>query len=175
MAGLTERAAAVRLVIFDIDGVLTDGRLYFGDDGQEYKAFNSLDGHGMVMLRDSGVEIGIISGRRSQLVRHRMQALGVQHLYQGQKDKRTAYAELKDKLDLEDHQIAYVGDDVIDLPVMTRVGLAVAVADAHALVREHAHWVTAERGGHGAAREVCDFIMAAQGTLERLLARYLDL
>ncbi|HIE56335.1 MAG TPA: 3-deoxy-manno-octulosonate-8-phosphatase KdsC, partial [Chromatiaceae bacterium] len=159
MQDILAKAAQIELVIFDVDGVLTDGSLYLGDDGQEYKAFNSLDGHGMVMLSNSGVEIGIITGRTSEVVRIRMESLGIRHLYQGQRDKRPAYAELKQKLGLDDHQIAYVGDDVVDLPVMTRVGLAIAVQDAHPFARQHAHWTTPSRGGHGAARDVCELIM----------------
>lgn len=173
MQDILEKAAQVRLVIFDVDGVLTDGSLYLGDDGQEYKAFNSLDGHGMVMLRNSGVEIGIITGRTSEVVRIRMESLGISHLYQGQRDKRPAYRELKQKLGLEDSQIAYVGDDVVDLPVMTRVGLAIAVRDAHPFARQHAHWTTPSPGGHGAGREVCELIMEAQGKLDDALQAYL--
>lgn len=174
MQDILEKAAQIRLVIFDVDGVLTDGSLYLGDDGQEYKAFNSLDGHGMVMLQHSDVEIGIITGRSSEVVRIRMQSLGIDHLYQGQRDKRPAYAELKQKLGLDDSQIAYVGDDIVDLPVMKRVGLAIAVQDAHAFTKQHAHWITASPGGHGAAREVCELIMEAQGKLESALESYLQ-
>ncbi|WP_293653123.1 KdsC family phosphatase, partial [Thiolapillus sp.] len=138
MQDILEKAAQIKLVIFDVDGVLTDGSLYLGDDGQEYKAFNSLDGHGMVMLQQTGVQIGIITGRTSKVVEIRMNSLGIQHLYQGQRDKRPAYSELKDHLALNDSQIAYVGDDVVDLPVMSRVGLAIAVQDAHAFAKQHA-------------------------------------
>jgi len=173
MQDILEKAHDIRLVIFDVDGVLTDGSLYLGDDGQEYKAFNSLDGHGMVMLRNSGVEIGIITGRTSEVVRIRMESLGISHLYQGQRDKRPAYAELKQKLGLDDTQVAYVGDDVVDLPVMTQVGLAIAVQDAHPFTRQHAHWITPSPGGHGAAREVCELIMEAQGKLASALEAYL--
>ncbi len=173
MQDILEKARDIRLVIFDVDGVLTDGSLYLGDDGQEYKAFNSRDGHGMVMLRDSGVEIGIITGRSSEVVRIRMESLGISHLYQGQRDKRPAYRELKRKLQLADDQIAYVGDDVVDLPVMTRVGLAIAVQNAHPFTRRHAHWTTPSPGGRGAAREVCELIMEAQGRLASALDAYL--
>lgn len=173
MQDILEKAAQVKLVIFDVDGVLTDGSLYLGDDGQEYKAFNSLDGHGMVMLQQTGVQIGIITGRTSKVVEIRMNSLGIQHLYQGQRDKRPAYSELKDHLALDDSQIAYVGDDVVDLPVMSRVGLAIAVQDAHAFAKQHAHWITASAGGKGAAREVCELIMEAQGNLHSHLESYL--
>jgi 3-deoxy-D-manno-octulosonate 8-phosphate phosphatase (KDO 8-P phosphatase) len=174
MKDILEKAANIRLVIFDVDGVLTDGSLFFGDDGQEYKAFNSRDGHGMKMLRSQGVEIAIITGRRSQVVEHRMKNLGVQHVFQGQLDKLPAFEQLLRTLQLEAGQIAYVGDDVVDLPVMNRVGLAIAVQDAHPLVRRHAHWQTPHRGGHGAARDVCEMILEAQGKLDGLMAKYLQ-
>jgi 3-deoxy-D-manno-octulosonate 8-phosphate phosphatase (KDO 8-P phosphatase) len=168
-----ERARRIQAVIFDVDGVLTDGSLFLGDDGQEYKAFYSRDGHGMVMLRDSGVTIAIITGRRSEVVRIRMHSLGIEHVYQGCREKLPAYQELKQRLGLDDSQLAYVGDDVVDLPAMRRAGLAVAVADAHPLVHEHAHWSTPHPGGRGAARDVCELILHAQGKLDALLATYL--
>jgi 3-deoxy-D-manno-octulosonate 8-phosphate phosphatase (KDO 8-P phosphatase) len=173
MQDVLDKASQIRLVIFDVDGVLTDGSIYFGDDGQEYKAFNTKDGHGMKMLQSTGVEIGIITGRSSRVVEIRMDGLGIEHVYQGQRQKIPAYEELKTKLGLNDDQVAYVGDDVVDLPVMRRVGLAVAVQDAHHLVRQHAHWQTENRGGRGAAREVCELLMEAQGTLEPSLGKYL--
>ena len=173
MQDLDEKAREVRLVIFDVDGVLTDGSLYLGDDGQEYKAFHSKDGHGMVMLQESGIDIAIITGRTSEVVRIRMQSLGIQHVFQGKRDKGPAYLELKQLTGLTDSQIAYVGDDVVDLPVMTQVGLAIAVNDAHQLVKQHAHWTTPSGGGRGAAREVCEMLMQAQGTLETKLDSYL--
>ena len=170
---LMQRAAAIRLVLFDVDGVLTDGSLFIGDDGQEYKAFNSKDGLGIRMLQDSGVEVGIITGRTSDVVRHRMKNLGVTHLHQGQQHKLPAYEKLLAELGLEPEQTAYVGDDVVDLPVLRRVGLAVVVADAHPLAKRHAHWETQYPGGRGAAREVCELIMEAQGTLDQQTEAYL--
>jgi len=161
MQDIQQKAQQIRLVIFDVDGVLTDGSLFLGDDGQEYKAFNSKDGHGMKMLQASGVAIAIITGRTSEVVRIRMHSLGIAHVFQGIEDKAGAYEELKQKLDLIDAQIAYVGDDIVDLPVMTRVGLSICVADGHALVRQHAHWTTHQAGGRGAAREVCELLMDA--------------
>jgi len=174
MQDIKEKAAEIRLIVFDVDGVLTDGSLFIGDDGQEYKAFHSKDGHGMVMLRQTGVEIAIITGRTSEVVRIRMSSLGIEHVYQGKRDKLPAYEELKQTTGLSDHQIAYVGDDVVDLPVMTRVGFAIAVQDAHALTKRHAHWVTPSCGGRGAAREVCELIMDAQDTLQPALQHYID-
>jgi len=170
---ILERARRVRLAIFDVDGVLTDGSIFIGDNGLEYKAFNSRDGHGMVMLRQTGVTLAIITGRSSEVVRIRMASLGINHLYQGIQDKLMAYEELKQDLGLADEAIAYVGDDVVDLPVLRRAGLAVAVADAHPLVQRHAHWQTRSAGGRGAARDFCELIMEAQGTLEAMMARYL--
>ena len=174
MQDIQQKAKSIKLIIFDVDGVLTDGSLFIGDDGQEYKAFNSKDGHGMVMLQQSGVGIAIITGRTSEVVRIRMESLGIQRVYQGKREKRPAYEELKQATGLDDAEIAYVGDDVVDLPVMTRVGLAIAVQDAHPLAKQHAHWVTPSGGGRGAAREVCELIMDAQGTLPAALQHYLD-
>ncbi|MCG8489582.1 MAG: 3-deoxy-manno-octulosonate-8-phosphatase KdsC [Chromatiales bacterium] len=173
MQDIHEKARAVKLVIFDVDGVLTDGGLFLGDDGQEYKAFHSRDGHGMKMLQYSGVVIGIITGRTSEVVRLRMESLGVEYVYQGKLEKLPAYEELRDKLGLTDEQIAYVGDDVVDLPIMRRVGLAIAVQDAHPFVVQHAHWQTPHGGGRGAARDVCEMIMQAQDTLQSSLEHYL--
>ena len=174
MNDILEKASKVKLVIFDVDGVLTDGSLFLGDDGQEYKAFHSKDGHGMVMLQQSGIAIAIITGRTSNVVEKRMQSLGIKHVFQGQKHKLPAYEEIKQQLALADEEIAYVGDDVVDLPVMTRVGLAVAVQDAHALTKEHAHWITPSNGGRGAAREVCEMLMKSQDKLQAALEVYLS-
>lgn len=173
MQDILEKAAAVRLVIFDVDGVLTDGSLFLGDDGQEYKAFNSRDGHGMKMLQASGVDIGIITGRTSQVVKFRMDSLGIKHVYQGQQDKLPAFKELIQSLNLSNKQVAYVGDDVVDLPILIRVGLAIGVQDAHPLVKQHCHWITPNHGGRAAARDVCELIMQAQGTLDSQLNHYL--
>ena len=172
MKDILERAAQIRFVIFDVDGVLTDGSLFLGDNGEEYKAFNSKDGHGMRMLQDSGVGIGIITGRTSNVVSVRMASLGISHVYQGKREKLPAYEELRQKLGLDDQEIAYVGDDVVDLPIMCRVGLAIAVQDAHPLVRQYSHWQTAVPGGRGAAREVCELLMEAQGNLQATFDHY---
>ena len=173
MDKLHERARAIRLAIFDVDGVLTDGRLYFMPDGTEFKSFNTLDGHGIKMLMASGVETAIISGRKSPLVERRAANLGIKHLIQGREDKLTALSELRQIIPVEMHEIAHLGDDLPDLPVMRRVGLGMAVASADAFVREHAHGVTRAVGGAGAAREFCELIMRAQGTLEQAQAAYL--
>lgn len=169
-----KKAAQIKLVIFDVDGVLTDGSLFMGDDGQEYKAFNSKDGLGMKMLQRSGVPVGIITARQSNVVKLRMASLGIEHLYQGQEEKLPAFERLLEKLSLDASEVAYVGDDIVDLPIMIRCGLAIAVADGHERVIEQAHWVTEKGGGRGAAREVCELIMASQGTLESAIGKFLE-
>ncbi len=174
MQDILEKASRIRLVIFDVDGVLTDGNLYLGNHGEELKGFNIKDGLGIKLLMQSGVEVGVITGRSSELVAQRMGSLGVKHIYQGQHEKLPAYSDLIAKLGLESGQVAYVGDDLIDLPLMRRVGFAVAVEDAHSLVRQHAHWQTQAAGGKGAAREVCELLMKAQGTLDKAYQPYLE-
>ncbi len=172
MNQIEDKLKQIRLVIFDVDGVLTDGSLIMGDDGQEYKAFNAKDGHGMRMLQDSGVKIGIISARNSMVVSNRMQNLGIKHVYQGERDKLKAFNDLKNRLGLESTQIAYVGDDLLDLCIMREVGLAIAVQDATKEVVKQADWQTRSAGGKGAAREVCEAIMQAQSTFDDIIARY---
>lgn len=173
MQDIIAKAANIKLVIFDVDGVLTDGSLFYGDDGQEYKAFNSRDGHGIKMLKKYDVEIGIITGRSSQVVEHRVRNLGITHVYQGQLDKLPAFEELSGRLGVPPEQCAYVGDDVVDLPIMSRVGLAIAVQDAHPFVKKHAHWITPCGGGRGAGRDVCELLIEARGKLEQELESYL--
>jgi len=173
MKDVIARASRIRLLIFDVDGVLTDGSLFVGDDGQEYKAFNSRDGHGIKMLLKYGIEVAVITGRTSRVVEHRMENLGITHVYQGRREKLPAYDELIAKLNVPEDAVAYVGDDVVDLPVMRRVGLAIAVQDAHPLVRRHSHWQTPSPGGRGAARDVCEMLMEARGVLEDEMSRYL--
>jgi 3-deoxy-D-manno-octulosonate 8-phosphate phosphatase (KDO 8-P phosphatase) len=173
MDDLLQRARAIRLAVFDVDGVLTDGRLHFLADGSEFKSFNTLDGHGIKLLINSGVRVAIITGRTSQVVERRAQNLGISHLYQGREDKLDALAELLTELGLSYAQVAYLGDDLPDLPVIRRVGLGMAVANAAGFVREHAHGVTKARGGEGAAREFCELIMHAQGSLGAAQAAYL--
>jgi 3-deoxy-D-manno-octulosonate 8-phosphate phosphatase (KDO 8-P phosphatase) len=170
---ISESAKSVKLLILDVDGVLTDGGLYFDDNGGEFKRFNALDGHGIKMLLDSGIEVAIISARYAKCVAHRMDGLGVKHYYQGQSNKVIAYEELLTKLDLQPNQVAYVGDDVIDLPVMSKVALPIAVANAHPFVKEHAVLTTQNRGGNGAVREVCDLLLTAQNKYDDLMAAYI--
>jgi 3-deoxy-D-manno-octulosonate 8-phosphate phosphatase (KDO 8-P phosphatase) len=171
---LTSRAKLIRLVAFDVDGVMTDGGLYYSDSGEEFKRFNSLDGHGLKMLRASGVEIAIITGRTSRCVAARAQNLGIVHVYQGVENKLEAMVDLLNKLKLSRDAAAYMGDDVGDLTVMRHVGMAITVPDAPLLVREHSHYITQRDGGHGAVRETCEMIMSAQGTLDKQLARFLQ-
>ena len=168
------RAARVELLALDVDGVLTDGSLYLGDNGVEYKAFFSRDGHGIKLLQAAGVEVAVITGRRSQVVADRMAALGVTRVHQGQDRKRPVFDALLADAGLAPEQAAYVGDDLVDLPVMARCGLAVAVADADPRVAERAHWQTALGGGRGAVREVCELILDARGALETALAPWLQ-
>ena len=170
---LQQRAQAIKLAIFDVDGVLTDGRLYFLTDGSEFKTFNTLDGQGIKMLINSGVRTAIISGRSTPVVEKRANNLGIQHLYQGREDKLVVLDELLGELGLNYAQVAYLGDDLPDLPVIRRVGLGMAVANAAGFVRQHAHGVTEARGGEGAAREFCELIMRAQGSLDAALDAYL--
>lgn len=174
MQDVIEKARHIALAVFDVDGVLTDGGLILGEDGAEFKIFHVRDGQGLVLLRDSGCRVAVITARNSKIVAERMKSLGIEHVYQGQNDKGKALAGLMMELGLDARQTAYVGDDLLDLPAMKRAGLAIAVADAHPVVRAQAHWVTAARGGHGAAREVCEFIMEAQGTLQAAITNYLD-
>jgi len=174
MQDITEKAKKIKLVIFDIDGVLTTGALFIGDDGQEYKAFNSKDGHGLRMLQDSGVEVAIITGRTSNVVAHRAKDLGITRIYQGKREKLPAYEELIKETGLSHEQIAYVGDDVVDLPVMSKVGLAICVQDGHSFVKQHSHWITESNGGCGAGRDVCEMILDAQGNLHDMLQSYIN-
>ncbi len=173
MRDILGKATLIRLVIFDVDGVLTDGRLYLGNNGDEFKAFHIRDGHGIKMLLDVGVEVAIISGRHSASVERRMSDLGIRHAYLGVQDKLAAFDDLRVRLNLTPEQIAYIGDDLIDLPVMTRVGLAIAVRDADPFVKQHAHWQTPSCGGRGAARDVCELLLEARGQLSTLRGRYL--
>lgn len=170
---LVSRSKLIRLVAFDVDGVMTDGGLYYSDSGEEFKRFNSLDGHGIKMLKASGVEIAIITGRTSRCVEARAKNLGISHVYQGVERKLDAMIDLLNKLKLSRDAAAYMGDDVVDLCVMRHVGLSISVPESPQIVREHSNYVTQRSGGHGAVREACELIMSAQGTLDTQLAPYL--
>ena len=171
---LSSRAKLIRLMAFDVDGVMTDGGLYLSDSGEEFKRFNSLDGHGLKMLRASGVEVAIITGRASRCVAARAENLGIAHVFQGVENKLETMIGLLNKLKLPRDAAAYMGDDVVDLSVMRHVGLAISVPESPQLVREHSDYVTQRGGGHGAVREACELLMSAQGTLDAQLAPYLQ-
>lgn len=172
---LREKAKKIKLLIFDIDGVLTDGSLFFDNQGQEYKAFNSKDGHGIRLLLDNGVNVAIITGRKSELVMHRANNLKIppEYIYQGFRDKVPAFYELLEKTKLDKENIAFIGDDVIDLPIMSQVGLSIAVADAHWFVKENSDLICTINGGRGAGREACEFILDAQEKLDDILQSYI--
>ena len=170
---IVDKAKKLKLLILDVDGVLTDGKLFFDNEGNEYKSFHARDGHGIKLLRQTGVEVAVISGRKSNSVALRMKSLGIDHIYQGHEDKRAAFNELLTKVGVTSEQVAHVGDDLLDLPIMTRVGLAIAVNDANFAVKKHADWCTTTPGGQGAVREVCDFIMQAQGHFDDVLNTFL--
>ena len=167
-----ERARRVRLMVFDVDGVLTDGRLWYGPKGEELKAFHSLDGHGVKLLQQAGIAAGILSGRSSAAVALRAAELGVAHVLQGIEDKRPAFAALLARLGLEPRESGYMGDDLADLPVLAHCGFACAPREACAEVLRGAHYVASAPAGGGAAREVCDFLLRSQGRMESVLARY---
>ena len=171
--GALRRASLVKLMIFDVDGILTDGTLYYSERGEELKAFNILDGHGIKMLKQYGVEVALITARKSAAVELRAANLGVAHVYQGVEDKRAAYAALLAELALGAGQSGYMGDDLVDLPLLTRCGFAATVAAAPEAVRSRAHYVARAPGGHGAVREVCEFILRAQGALDEVIGAHL--
>jgi len=166
-------AAGIRLLALDVDGVLTDGRLYFAEDGNELKAFDIQDGHGLKLLQAAGLRCALISGRNTRLVERRASNLGIKLLLQGREDKLVALRELTQGLGMPLEQVAYVGDDWPDLPALRAVGLGIAVANAHAELRTHADYVTRLEGGRGAVREVCDLLLKAQGRYDAALAPYL--
>lgn len=163
------RAQSVRLLILDVDGVLTDGSLYFGPAGEALKVFDVRDGHGIKMLQRGGLEVAFVSGRRSDAAYHRARELGVNRFFEGIRDKAAVLDELLAALKLTPEEVAAVADDLVDLPVLSRVGLAVAVADAVPEVKAAAHWLTTLPGGRGAVREVCDLILKARGLWDELV------
>lgn len=167
------RAGRVRLMIFDVDGILTDGSLHYGAEGEIVKTFNVLDGHGIKLLQGAGIVAAIISARKSDLVARRAADLGIRHLHQGVHDKRAAFEQLLSETGIEAAACGFVGDDVIDLPILLRVGFAASVPNGHPEVRARVHYVTQAAGGRGAVRELCDFLLRAQGSYEVALAPYL--
>jgi len=169
---LNLRAQKIKLAIFDVDGVLTDGQIYISNEGIESKMFNVQDGLGLKLLQKCGIQIAIISGLESKAVSMRLQNLGVTHIYQGIKDKLAVYEELLKKTNMVNEQVAYLGDDLLDLPLMRRVGVAVAVANARSIVKETAHWCTETKGGYGAVREFCDWLLQAQNNWQKAISFY---
>ena len=169
---MDERLKKIKLLILDVDGVMTDGRIIFDSNGVESKFFNVKDGHGIKMLQRTGIEVGIISGRESQVVANRAVELGIAQVYQKSLDKLVPYRQMLEATGLADEQVAFMGDDVIDIPLLKRVGFASAPADAVAEVIPFAHFVAKNRGGWGAVRELCDLIMKGQGNWESVTSRY---
>lgn len=172
---LVKRAESIRMLVLDVDGVLTDGRLYFDNSGNETKAFNTRDGLGIKSLQRSGIEVAVITGRESAIVSKRMQQLGVEHVFQGREDKLNAFNQLLELTGFQAAQVCFAGDDWIDLPVLVRAGLAVTVADADEHVKQHVHWITERKGGEGAVREICNLILAAQNKDQLILQELLAL
>ena len=160
-----QRAQKIKLFVCDVDGVFSDGRIYMGNDGEELKAFHTKDGFGLKAIMQQGIDVAIITGRESNIVKNRMTALGIKHIFQGKDDKLTVYQSLLEQLQLTPEQTAYIGDDVVDLPVMVLSGLSVAVNDAHPLVIQQADLVTTTKGGFGAVREICDLFLQCHGQL----------
>lgn len=167
------RAKYVRLLLLDVDGVLTDGRLYYGNNGEELKAFNIQDGLGIKLLQKNGIQVGIITGRTSALLARRAAELGIKLVVQGREDKLVALNEMLENSEYQMEEIAFLGDDLPDLAVIRRVGLGVAVANARPVIAQHAIWQTSACGGHGAVRELAELLLDAQGKLESTLASYL--
>ncbi len=169
---MNERLKKIKLLLLDVDGVLTDGRIIFDSNGVESKFFNVKDGHGIKMVQRAGIEVGIISGRKSQVVANRAAELGISRVYQGSLDKLTPYRETLAETGLADEQVAFIGDDVIDIPILSRVGFAAAPADAVEEIFPYVHFQTRNRGGWGAVREVCDLLLKEQGAWNTVTARY---
>lgn len=166
---VVERAARIRLMIFDVDGVLTDGRLLYGEQGEVIKQFHVLDGHGLKMLDASGIGVAILTARDGPIVAWRAAELGIKHVKQGVRDKAAALSELAKSLGLSHEAVGYMGDDVIDLAAMQLAGLAVTVPNAPPYIVQSAHWTTTREGGQGAARECCDLVLATQRKLAGFL------
>ena len=173
LSPVEQRAKRIKVIVFDVDGVMTDGGLMIGDDGQEYKSFHSLDGLGMKLLKATGVEMAIITGRTSNVVTKRAESTGIAHFYQGVEDKLEAFEDLIKKMNVSPEECAFMGDDVVDLPPMRRAGLAITVPTATPLVKQYAHYTTQAQAGHGAVREVCELLMKAQGTFDGQMAQFL--
>ena len=164
-ADIFQRAKKIKLFVCDVDGVFSDGRIYLGNDGEELKAFHTKDGFGLKAIMQQGIDVAIITGRQSNIVENRMSALGIKHIFQGKDDKLTVYQHLLEKLNLTPEETAYIGDDVVDLPVMKIAGLGIAVNDAHPIVSQQADLITTVKGGFGAVREICDLFLQCHNQL----------
>jgi len=169
---MDDRLKKIRLLLMDVDGVLTDGRIIYGSDGTETKAFDVKDGHGLKMLQRAGILTGIITGRESTVVLHRASELGIEIVHQAAKDKLIPYRQILTDLGLADDEVAYVGDDIVDLPILRRVGFAATVADCVPEVREHVHYVASRSGGRGAVREICDLLLRGGGNWDTVAGKY---
>lgn len=169
-----EKAKAIKLLILDVDGTLTNGALYYTSAGAEMRGFHVQDGMGLKLLQRSGVEVAVISAKQSEVVAKRMSDLNIEHVYLGHEDKIPAYESLKTKLGLDDSQIAYMGDDLPDLPLLKRAGLAISVPNAPEIIQQHVDFISVKKAGKGAVREACELIMNAQGTYQPVIQSYLD-
>ncbi|MFH0729942.1 MAG: HAD-IIIA family hydrolase [Pseudomonadota bacterium] len=172
--GLSDRLREIILLLLDVDGVLTDGGIVYNDDGQEIKSFNAKDGLGIRLLMDAGIRVGVVTGRRAPALVHRCKNLGINLIFDGIRDKAEALEQIVAQLGLYKHQIAFIGDDLPDLPIMKRVGVAVAVGDACEAVRERAAMVTTAHGGAGAVREFCEAVLKAKGLWQTIMERFLE-
>lgn len=171
-SALSEKLKRIQLLLLDSDGVLTDGGILFGDDGSETKIFNVKDGLGLKLVMDNGIKVGIVTGRKSPALDHRCRDLGIRYLFEGVHDKAKMLGKIIERTGVSAGQTAYMGDDLPDLALMRRVGLSIAVADAHEIVRKKADWTTSATGGHGAVREVCDAMLSARGLLNKIAAQF---
>ena len=162
----------IRLLLLDVDGVLTDGRIIFDDQGRELKAFDVKDGHGLKLVQRAGIRVGIITGRQSAVVARRAEELGIDLVYQGAKNKREPFNEILKNLDLNPEEVAYIGDDLVDLPILLQVGFSATVADAVDEIRRRVDFTATRRGGRGAVREICDHLLKAAGQWDKVTARY---
>ena len=172
-ASTRDRARRVRLMVFDVDGIMTDGHLYFTSSGEEMKAFHTLDGHGVKMLRECGIEVALLTARQSQIVARRAAELGITRVIQGASDKRAGFESLLRDCGLTAEQAGYAGDDLLDLPVLLRCGFAATVPQAPEAVRSRVHYISRAGSGKGAVREICEYILSAQGRLDQVIAPYL--
>ena len=166
------KISEINLLLLDVDGVLTDGSIYFDHQGEEIKAFNSKDGLGLRFIMEAGIQVGIVTARQSKALAHRCKNLGIDLVFQGKQDKAAVMEHIMERTGVAPDQMAYMGDDLLDLPMFTRVGLAIAVADAHPFVLEKADMVTSAKGGKGAVREICDAILSAKGLLNDIVDQY---